>query len=227
VYWKLALAGGPAVKLCEVAGEYLPAASWTSDGAVLVVGDFATTVSRVSGDGAKTEVVFKMTDRRDVTVRSVEALPGGGGAVITLSMGHASDYHVSAVVVNLTDFTHHVVLEDAGYAKFMPGPAGNGYLVFTRGEAMLAAPFSSEKLEVTGGIVPVLSGVRSAPEDGAPGFGFAPKGGVLWYEPGGMIAAKRRLVQMDRKGVRRRCQRPWGLFIETVEYFVRWAPCRG
>ncbi len=36
VYWKLALAGGPAVKLCEVAGESPPAASWASDGAVLV-----------------------------------------------------------------------------------------------------------------------------------------------------------------------------------------------
>ncbi len=107
------------------------------------VGDFGETVSRVSGDGAKSTVIFKMTDRRDAIVRSVEALPGGAGAVVTLSMGHASDYHVSAVAVNLKDLTHHVVLEDAGYSKFMPGPAGTGYLVFTRGEAMLARSAST------------------------------------------------------------------------------------
>ncbi len=61
--------------------------------------------------------------------------------------------------------------------------------------------------------MPVLSGVRSAPEDGAPGFGFAPKGGVLWYEPGGLIGGKRRLVQMDRRGVKTPLSEATGLFV--------------
>jgi dipeptidyl aminopeptidase/acylaminoacyl peptidase len=74
-----------------------------------------------------------------------------------------------------------------------------GKLLFARADTLLAAPFDLDSLEVTGGPVAILGGLRTENSWAPGGFSYT-RDGTLGYVPGGMVGAKRRIAIADRSG---------------------------
>ena len=92
------------------------------------------------------------------------------------------------------------VLENGSHARYVP----TGHLVYARGGVLFAVPFDTERLEVTGGQVPIVEGVWRTPaaNSGAALFSVSDTGSLI-YVPGPAAAASAQtgLAFIDRKGV--------------------------
>ena len=82
-------------------------------------------------------------------------------------------------------------------ARYVP----TGHIVYASGGTLFAVPFDLAKLEVTGGAVPVVEGVRRAQfgSDGSAQFAISDSGSLV-YVPGPASAGQQDLVLFDRKG---------------------------
>src|SRR5262249_22799796 len=78
-----------------------------------------------------------------------------------------------------------------------PRYVATGHLLYTRAGAVQAAPFSKERLELTGPPVTALDRVVTYPANGGAQFAVS-EAGSLAYIPGGALAYERSLVWVDR-----------------------------
>ncbi len=98
------------------------------------------------------------------------------------------------VLLNVETGERRVVLEKAGFARYVPGPDGStGHLVFVRDGALMAAPFDPGGATPAGAPVAVLDGVSGGQFD-------ISASGVLVYAPGASAAPDYSLVWVDRAG---------------------------
>jgi eukaryotic-like serine/threonine-protein kinase len=129
-----------------------------------------------------------------------QALPGGKALLLTRHLkGNAKTSDVA--VLQLDTGAIRVIVPDGFDARYVP----TGHLVFARGETLLAAPFDSSRLELSGPPVPMVDHVMSVNSVGGSG-GFAgalyatAADGTLAYIPS-VARAGRRLVWVDGTGV--------------------------
>jgi serine/threonine-protein kinase len=100
----------------------------------------------------------------------------------------------SIEVVNITTGARKVVIQGGSYARYLP----SGHLVFLRSGTLMAAPFDTTRLELTGPPTPVIEGVHESLQ-GAGAFSCS-RSGTCAYVAGGMAAAQREIVLTDRNG---------------------------
>ena len=77
-----------------------------------------------------------------------------------------------------------------------------GHIVYAYGGTLFAISFDLSRLQVTGGQMPVVEGVRRAEATGSAQFSFSSTGSLI-YVPGPVSAgggAERTLALLDRKG---------------------------
>ena len=90
------------------------------------------------------------------------------------------------MVQSLKSGERKVLIEAGSDARYVP----TGHLVYALGSTLLAVPFDVKKLQVTGGPVPILEGVRRADTAGGGGadaqFAFSNNGSLV-YIPGGAV----------------------------------------
>jgi hypothetical protein len=105
---------------------------------------------------------------------------------------------VRAAVLSLRTGERKNILEDAFYPRYLP----TGHLVFTRGGALYAAPFSLQRLETTGPPIPLLEDLLTNryTVDSAE-FAYS-RDGTLVYVP--YRQPQRTLVWVDRRGATER-----------------------
>jgi eukaryotic-like serine/threonine-protein kinase len=128
-------------------------------------------------------------------------LPGGQAVLFTLATGTATDRWDKAQIVvhSLNSGERKVLIEGGSDGRYLH----TGHLVYALGGALLAVPFDLKRLEVRGGPVPVVEGVRrTGSTTGAAQFDVS-NGGSLIYIPGPTsIATSPQLymARVDRKG---------------------------
>ena len=81
-----------------------------------------------------------------------------------------------------------------------PHYALTGHLVYAQGGTLMAVPFDSQRLAVTGAAVPMVEGVMQSTADGDAQYSFSATGSLA-YVPGAAQAAQLRLVWVNRSGV--------------------------
>jgi Tol biopolymer transport system component len=81
-----------------------------------------------------------------------------------------------------------------------PHYALTGHLVYVQGGTLMAVPFDSQRLAVTGAAVPMVEGVMQSTADGDAQYSFSATGSLA-YVPGAAQAAQLRLVWVNRSGV--------------------------
>jgi dipeptidyl aminopeptidase/acylaminoacyl peptidase len=94
---------------------------------------------------------------------------------------------MDAVYVSLETSTCRVLLEDAADPQY----AASGHLLFQRDRSLLAVPFDPTSGRLTGGIMPLISGVGSY---------HVSETGVLVYHPIAGSVSGRRLATVDADG---------------------------
>ena len=192
---KVSLMGGTPITLLDTTTGGL-SGSWVEDTIVFAQGPGGgTDLYQVSANGGEPEsLAIPDAEKGERQYFSPEILPGGKAVLFTIFLGGNS---FQTAVLSLETGERKVLLEGGRDAHYAP----TGHLVYELygTGTLMAAPFDLGRLEIAGASVPILQGVRQAP-NGWVDYSFS-SDGTLVYVPGGTGTGQFRLVWVDRQGV--------------------------
>ena len=190
---KVAVSGGAAVTLAEVSGVF--GASWGADDTILF-GQAGQGILRVAGAGGTPELLVPI--ERPNVGHQPQMLPGGEAVLYTLGTGGRQGAWDTAqiVVEQVASGDRTVLIEGGTDARYLP----TGHLVYALGTTLLAAPFDVDRLELTGGPVPLVEGVSRAFFTGAANAAIARNGTLVYLQAGRARDTARTPVWVDRDG---------------------------
>lgn len=186
---KMSVLGGTPVTLSDA--PLGRGGTWTPDNSIIFAPNVSSALMRVSAAGGTPQPFTKLdSSKGERGHRWPKALPGGKAVL----------FNVSDAAGNIYDVPICLALLKTGEVKTLPLRGTNvryvpGYVVFTRGETLYAAPFDTERLEVTGSPFPAAE-VLTSPI-GAASYSVS-ESGSLAYVPAGASIGK--LVWVDAKG---------------------------
>ena len=190
---KVSSDGGPALDLCDVPSN--AGASWGADGFIYFSAGGQGEILRIpEGGGAPQVVVRAAAGERVAGFRWPQILPGGN-AVLFTTFGVeylARQYRIEAC--SLKTGRREVLVERGANARYL----APGYLVFTRNNVLMGAPFDAGNARITGPAIPLLAGVTSDAWNGSADFAVSSTGTLLYFTGG--VETAYRLVLVDRHG---------------------------
>ena len=191
---KVSLAGGTPVDICELS-QLNPGGTWGADGTIVFSAD-RFGLMRVPESGGAPEQLFTSEISPGVPGYAYPVfLPGGRHLLFTV--GDPEGPFIA--VLSLETLAWREVTKGGGAARYLP----SGHLMFTRAGGLNAIAFDLDRLEARGEPVQIMEEVYAGP--GRKSFGMSAysvsDGGVLVFVPGGVEAAKNRLVWVDRRGL--------------------------
>jgi hypothetical protein len=204
---KVAVMGGAAVTICPADPPF--GMTWDTGG--IVFGQGNKGIMRVSANGGTPDVLVRVKESEQAY--GPQILPGGEAVLFTLATGTAAERWDKAQIVTQTlrSGERKTLVDGGSDARYVP----TGHLVYAVGGILFAVPMDLGRLEVTGGPVPIVEGVRRAGLNttGVAHFGFSSTGSLI-YVPGPVstAAALTDLALIDRKGVVEPLKLPPGLY---------------
>ena len=131
-------------------------ASWGADNTI-VFGQ-PEGVMRVSANGGTPELL--VATEKGEQVHGPQMLPGGRWVLFSLTRGSGDTrWDVAEIVAQSLESGERKVLWRGGSdARYVP----TGHLIYALDDALFALPFDLERLEVSGGPVPLLAGLQRA-----------------------------------------------------------------
>jgi serine/threonine-protein kinase len=176
-------------------GQWQPNAAWLPDGDMLVLTGGSTQFVRLPATGGPPGPPIKFDFGSATTFATFqEPLPDGRHVLMTLATWNDRGYSEDVWVVEAATGKGQRLLENAGATYVSP----TGHLVFSRGEALMAAPFDVARRAITGEVTPLVDGLRTSTW-GHGAFELA-NNGTLIYAPGGRLGVDRRIVTVDAAG---------------------------
>jgi len=183
---KVAAKGGVPAFICDLKARPF-GICWGSDGRIFF-GTLGAGLRHVLAAGGTPETLTIVDAGKEATHRLPHLLPGGKGLVFTSTL---SQYGVEARVewLSLETGKRKVLIEDGADARYV----STGHLIFVRRGKLMAAPFSLDRLEITGPAVTVNAGLmqafNSTPADMNSGAGqySVSESGTLVFAAGGIF----------------------------------------
>jgi hypothetical protein len=197
---RISVAGGAAITLYTGPIDTTPyGIDWSEHGIVFV--QLSQGILRIPPNGSKAETIVPAAT--PLTMASAQMLPGGRAVLYSLATGDAPNrWDAGQIVVQLLGSNERkVVVEGGSDAGYVP----TGHIVYTLGGTLLAVPFELDTLEVRGGPVPVIEGIRrsnyAANLPSASQFSFSATGVAAYIQgPPTISAAQNDLALIDRAG---------------------------
>ena len=188
---KISTSGGLPITLC--AAPVGAGASWGANGEIVFAGTTGGGLSRVSDAGGKPEPVTQLnTQDGEFSHRWPEWLPGERTVLYTV--GTTGSWDDALIVGQSLASGERSVLVRGGTDPHYT----EGYLMYSRGGAIMAVPFDPASLTVTGTAVRVLDNVVQS-FDGAAQLSVSRSGSAV-YVTGVFESDQRRLAIVDRSG---------------------------
>jgi serine/threonine protein kinase/Tol biopolymer transport system component len=195
---RLALSGGAAVTICQIAQPY--GLSWHDE--AIVWGEPGKGVLRVSPNGGVPEVIAAVT--ADEVVDGPQLLPDNRGVMFSVRKLSETWDQAQIVVQPFGGGARKTVINGGADPRYLR----TGHIAYALGGIVLGVPFDLETLTVGRGPVPLVEGVRrGAPVSAgtAPGSALfaVSRNGSLAYLPGPVnlgLTSQTDLALFDRKG---------------------------
>ncbi|MDA2935310.1 protein kinase, partial [Acidobacteria bacterium AH-259-D05] len=190
---KVSLPAGTPITLGEILGDK-GGGSWGPDNTIVL--SAGGVLYRVSATGGNPEILLSPDQEEGETLYLYpEFLPGGTALLFTVVLSN-SDFLIAVLSLETGEKT--IVLEQGKQGYYAP----TGNLVYSLPDTgvLMAAPFSVERLEVTGDPVPVFEDIRHT-EYGSTHYSLA-RDGTLAYVPL-RDDPQQSLVWVDRDGTER------------------------
>jgi eukaryotic-like serine/threonine-protein kinase len=178
---KIPVTGGTAIRLCE--GGLAAGAAWGDDDTIVFSGSKG--LMRVSGDGGTPEALTTLDATKGETAHiRPQFLPGGHQLLFTVISSEGAQFAVR----DLDKDGYRVIAKGGDNGQYAPSGHGSpnraeregGHLTFVRGTTLFAMPFDLQRLEVTGGEVPVVENVSTIGPTGTGDYSMS-EGGLLAY----------------------------------------------
>jgi eukaryotic-like serine/threonine-protein kinase len=201
---KLSLAGGSSITLCDAPNPL--GGSWGADGTIVFTQSLGSGLQRIPASGGEPRVVTTPDATNREYHKFPQILPDGEHVLFDSYRNWKS----RAAVVSLRTGEQRILMEDAGYPRYLP----TGHLLFTRRGTLFAVPFSLKRLETSGPHVPLLDDlVTNLSWEGSAVYAFSQEG-TLVYRPTRQL--RRTLVWVDRRGAVERVPFPPGGYREVA-----------
>src|SRR2546430_7140236 len=124
------------------------------------------------------------------------SLPSGKAVLFTVGMADTDSYDDADIgVVSLETGAKKILVHGGTSPRFSP----SGHLVYARGGQLLAVPFDSDTLELTGQPFPVANGVFMSGNTGMAAFSISSTGSLV-YAAGPEERGTRVFVWVDKSG---------------------------
>jgi eukaryotic-like serine/threonine-protein kinase len=206
---KINLSGGPAVPLTDA--PLFRGASWSPQGVILFTPTRTSALLRIpASGGAPAPATVLDPARKEGSHRWPWFLPDGKhflySAVATDGEYVTSDSTIYAG--SLDSRERRMVAQTSSNAAY-----ASGYLLFLRGNTLMAQPFDAQRLATTGEAVPIAEQVADEPSSGQ-GFFAATDNGTLVFRSG--VPSLQALAWLDREGKRIAAVGDPGQLIQTV-----------
>jgi hypothetical protein len=173
---KMDLAGGPPATITDTTGTPRASGSWNEDD-VIIFSSAAAPLFRVPAAGGSATPLTQLDATREETEHSAPWFLSDGRHYLFIAQS-ADPKKGGVYVGDLASKTRRRV--DIGTARVIY--VNPGYLLYARGQVLVAQPFDTTKLETTGDAVRVADNVSSYTNRGAEvGYFFASQNGVLTY----------------------------------------------
>jgi eukaryotic-like serine/threonine-protein kinase len=185
---KVSVNGGASVSLTGVANAR--GASWNTPGTIVFSPDATIALQQISDQGGAFQPLFEL-EKGEGSQRWPDVLPGGK-AVLFVG-GTASTQFVA--VEEIGTRRRKNLVQNAIFPKY----ASSGHLLYVQGTTLMAVPFDAKRLEMKGAAVPVAESISIPTTTGAAQYSFSSTGTLL-YVSGGVTAAQRKLVWVNRNG---------------------------
>jgi serine/threonine protein kinase/Tol biopolymer transport system component len=200
---KVSVNGGTALTIAD--GAFPFGASWGSQGTIA----FPTSgpVLQQVADAGGTPQPLTRFEKGEIGHLWPEFLPGGKALLF-----------VAATALNVNNAQIAVQPVGTGERRNLvqgatqPRYASSGHLVYAQGDSLMAAPFDTQRLAVTGAAVPVVEGVLQFTTTGAAQYSFSATGSLV-YVPGSGQGAQSKLVWVNRNGVERPLAAPAHVYL--------------
>ena len=180
---KIAVSGGAPVTLSDTPNPF-GAPVWGADD--MIVWGQSEGIMRVSANGGTPELLIAAA--AEANLMAPQMLPGGSSVLLN----RGSDLPASGeVVVHSLESGEQKVL----FAGVSANYVSTGHIVYTVDDVLFAVPFELDTLEVVGGPVAMIEGVRAGPPQYA-----VSDSGALVFVPGGAEGSERTLGLVDRDG---------------------------
>ncbi|HSQ19476.1 MAG TPA: hypothetical protein VLR92_03795, partial [Blastocatellia bacterium] len=195
---KVPLNGGAVEVICKA--ENPRGGVWSSDGNIIFTPGTDASLYRVSASGGSAEAVSTIDgSAHERSHRWPDSLPGGKAILFSVAydVGNPLD-NANVALLDLNTHKHKILIKGGAFARYLSA----GYIVYARGNAMLAVPFNLQTLEVTGSPVPVLENVMMSPSNARVQFSLSREGDLVYLEGRSDDSrdAAQPLVWLDRQG---------------------------
>ncbi len=193
---KVDATGGPSITIADATNP--KGGTWSEAGDILFAPTHNSPIHRVSAGGGPSEPVTQLsTERQENSHRHPRFLPDGRHFMYFTRVGAmGTAIEGSGVWIGSLDgeearsLTH--ASSQAEYAS--------GYLLFARGDAVLAQPFDEDRLELKGDPVPVVEGVAAMSGAAIAAFSVSQQGLLAYQIGGGDLTTQ--LAWFNREGAR-------------------------
>lgn len=187
---RVATNGGAPITICDLPGNVF-AAHWEPDDTILY-GYFGG-VWKVPAAGGVPERVIALDAAKNEWAAEPELLQGGNAILFRTGVGSSpGTLPVMGQIVaqRLPSGSRRVLIDQALRATSLP----TGHVMYARETSLLAVPFDADRLEITGGAVPLTDGIF-------PGqFSVAGNQVLAFVPPSTRIADEGMLAWVDRAG---------------------------
>jgi len=193
---KVRISGGVPQTICKADPPY--GVTW--DGDWIVYADQGSRgILRVSSDGGEPEVLVAV--KRDEVFGAPQMLDGGTAILFTVAPVQGVDrWDRAQIVTQAVGSTHRTVIVRGGSeGRYVP----SGHLVYMVGTTLFAVPVDPRTLQVRGGSVPIVQGLRRFRANiGAPAasFAFSSTGSLVYILDSSPPPAQRTLALASRDG---------------------------
>ncbi|MDO8680496.1 MAG: protein kinase [Acidobacteriota bacterium] len=194
---RLAIAGGAPVVIATTANPY--GVTWTADDTIFFAAPGG--IWRVAAQGGTPEVAIPAGDSEQFT--GPQLLPDRDAMLFSVSravaVGNAVSMPDSNVVVqSLRSGQRKVLIQGGADARYIR----TGHLLYTVNDGLFGVRFDANGLQVVGGAVSLLEGIRRGVGSGIIGIANydVSLDGALFYVPGGQTASGSSLVWVNRDG---------------------------
>jgi eukaryotic-like serine/threonine-protein kinase len=196
---KIGISGGQAQRLCD-AGGFVVGGSSNREG-VIIFGQDPGVITRIAADGGPASPLTALdSSRGEIRHNFPWFLPDGWHFLYlrTSNQPENDGIYVGSLDAKPEDQVPKQLFPTASQAIYAPSLGSeSGHLLFMRDGTLIAQPFDTKRLELTGEPVTVAEPVGSYKEKEV-GFFSASTNGVLAYRIGGMEASQ--LTWLDREG---------------------------
>jgi serine/threonine-protein kinase len=191
---KIPISGGAAVTLFQADSVF--GVSWGPDDQIVF--GLVDRIVRVFANGGKPETI--VTLKAAESAHGPQILPDGKTLLFSVTSATGNDRWESGKIVaqSLKTGERKILIDPGTDGRYVK----TGHLVYELNGNLLAVPFDLRRLQVTGGPVPIVEGVRTTPGlTGEAQFSFADNGSLI-YIPGTGAAAvtPNSIAFVDRNG---------------------------